>query len=51
MLDTLRKGVQARRQRAGPMPGLNRQFSSLRDRQASQEGERDFNDVAAFPSA
>lgn len=44
-LNTLRKGIQARRALVGPRTGINRPFNGTRERDPSAQGARDFNDV------
>ncbi|KAK4056020.1 hypothetical protein OIO90_003015 [Microbotryomycetes sp. JL221] len=52
VLDTLRSGVQQRRQLLGERQNLNnRPLNGLRERELSAEGVRDFNDVNMFPPA
>lgn len=51
VLDTLRKGVQARRTLLGKKEGLNRHLNGGRAREVSRDGAKDFNDVNAFPVA
>ncbi|KAI5480471.1 3-deoxy-7-phosphoheptulonate synthase [Pseudohyphozyma bogoriensis] len=51
VLNTLRKGVQARRKIVPQRQGLNRMLNGAREREVSVEGARDFNDVNFFPTA
>ncbi|CEQ40229.1 SPOSA6832_01830, partial [Sporobolomyces salmonicolor] len=52
VLDNLRAGVQARRKLLGPRTGIdNRPLSSVRDRELSADGRRDFNDPSIFGTA
>ncbi|GAA6020973.1 hypothetical protein JCM11491_001571 [Sporobolomyces phaffii] len=52
VLDSLRKGVQARRELRGPRQGPDTTpFEPARSRELSAEGKRDFNDPAIFNRA
>ncbi|GAA5910838.1 3-deoxy-7-phosphoheptulonate synthase [Sporobolomyces salmoneus] len=52
VLNTLRKGVQARREWRGPQKGPDTTpFEPARSRELSAEGKRDFNDPAIFNRA
>ncbi|GAA6027568.1 hypothetical protein JCM8097_007927 [Rhodosporidiobolus ruineniae] len=52
-LNALRAGVQARRQLPGRRQGGidNRPLETVRERELSRDGKRDFNDPSIFPSA
>ncbi|GAA5825526.1 hypothetical protein JCM11251_000273 [Rhodosporidiobolus azoricus] len=52
VLDTLRAGVQARRKLVGKRSGIdNRPLDTVRERELSRDGKRDFNDVSTFATA